>query len=521
MPNRTGFDLHPEQCRVVDVHVPASRSARPADVRVNSFALLAEGRMSPTLSEDLRRLRQEQRLAREAWVTIWGLRSIHQFLRLPPAANTHLEALSLREARRELSALEGEAGRVSVALMIGADVQVGSHRRREVSLTAVPESEITRQLQPLTDAGFDVRGVCTPAMALAAVARRHGRSTPGTTAAYVALESNATCVTIIRDGVLLFSREIPWGFSGALTPDDSNEPVDERLAAEVRRSMLFFRQSFRTAVDRVVLCGGVTNVRALTSSLGSALSLPVETLDSLSGIDAEAVPEPADAFRSVVAALWPAIAVAAETGERANLLPAAIRMRREKRAELTRIAAGFLAGVATVAAWYFITGSTRQARASEVARIEERVATLQPQADRIAAQRRNAETAALQDAALIAFEAQGPRLARLLEALSQSIPPEVVLSEIDAQAEGAHWRTVVTGTAITDDAAGGQNAVKGLLQRLAESPYVGPTAQTSSFRIISGDDGAPSRATEESAAPRSIPQGMSGVEFSARFNVRK
>jgi hypothetical protein len=390
-----------------------------------------------------------------------------------------------------------------------------------VSLTAVPESEITRQLHPLTDAGFDVRGVCTPAMALAAVARRHGRSTPGTTAAYVALESNATCVTIIRDGVLLFSREIPWGFSGALTPDDSNEPVDERLAAEVRRSMLLFRQSFRTAVDRVVLCGGVTNVRALTSSLGSALSLPVETLDSLSGIDAEAVPEPADAFRSVVAALWPAIAVAAETGERANLLPAAIRMRREKRAELTRIAAGFLAGVATVAAWYFITGSTRQARASEVARIEERVATLQPQADRIAAQRRNAETAALQDAALIAFEAQGPRLARLLEALSQSIPPEVVLSEIDAQAEGAHWRTVVTGTAITDDAAGGQNAVKGLLQRLAESPYVGPTAQTSSFRIISGDDGAPSRATEESAAPRSIPQGMSGVEFSARFNVRK
>ena len=99
------------------------------------------------------RLRQEQRLPREAWVTIWGLRSIHQFLRLPPAVNTELEALSLREARRNLSTLESEAGRASAALMIGADVQVGTHRRREVSLTAVPEAEITRQIQPLIDAG--------------------------------------------------------------------------------------------------------------------------------------------------------------------------------------------------------------------------------------------------------------------------------------------------------------------------------------------------------------------------------
>ena len=217
MPNRTGFDLHPDQCRVVDVHVRTTRSGVSGDVRVKAFALLPEGRMSPSLSAELRRLRQEQRLAREAWVTIWGLRSIHQFLRLPPAANSDLEALSLREARRDLSTLESEAGRASVALMIGADVHVGTHRRREVSLTAVPEDEITRHIQPLIDAGFNVCGVSTPAMALAAVARHHGRAMPGTTGAYVALESNAMCVAIIRDGVLLFSREIPWGFSGDST----------------------------------------------------------------------------------------------------------------------------------------------------------------------------------------------------------------------------------------------------------------------------------------------------------------
>ena len=520
MPNRTGFDLHPDQCRVVDVHVRTTRSGVSGDVRVKAFALLSEGRMSSSLSAELRRLRQEQRLAREAWVTIWGLRSIHQFLRLPPAANSDLEALSLREARRDLSTLESEAGRASVALMIGADVHVGTHRRREVSLTAVPEAEITRHIQPLIDAGFNVRGVSTPAMALAAVARHHGRTMPGTTGAYVALESNAMCVAIVRDGVLLFSREIPWGFSGdsTLAPGDADGPLDERLAAELRRSMMFFRQSFRTAVDRIILCGGMPNLRALTSSVGSALTLPVETLDSLSGIDAEAVPEPADAFRSVVAALWPAIAVAAATGERANLLPVAIRVMREKRSEMIRIAAAFVAGVLTVAVWYFITGSTRAARASEVARLERQVAMLEPEAQRISAARSGAQTVASQQAALTAFETQGPRLARMLEALSRSTPDEIVLREIDAQSEGAHWRTVVNGLALTADPADGQNAITALLQRLSASPYVGSTAQAPSFRVIAGsrDD-----ETEDNATTSSIPDGMSGVEFSARFNVRK
>jgi hypothetical protein len=520
MASRTGFDLHVDQCRVVDVHVRTTRLPAPADVRVKAFALLGDGRLSPTLSAQLAHLRQRQRLSREAWVTIWGLRSIHQFLRLPPAATADLEALSLREARRDLSTLEAEGGRPSVALMIGADVQVGSHRRREVSLTAVPEGEVTRHIQPLVDAGFDIRGVCTPAMALAAVARRRRQSTPGTTAAYVALESNAMCVAIVRNGVLLFSREIPWGFA------DSDEAVDDRLVAELRRSMLFFRQSFRTAVELVVLCGGMSNLRSLTSSISTALSLPVETLDSLSGIDAEAVPEPADAFRSVVAAFWPAMAIASETGQRPNLLPASIRVRREKRVEITRIAAALLAGVLTVAAWYLATGSSREARASEVARLERQVAMLEPEADRISALRSGALTSASQEAALSAFDTQGPRLARLLEAVSQATPPEVVLGEIDAEAEGDHWRTVVNGLAVTADPASSQSAVTGVLQRLSQSPYAGPTVQAPSFRLVSRsvppEPGAGSRDADQSEGDKvSIPDGMSGVEFSTRFNIRK
>lgn len=332
--------------------------------------------MSPALPTELARLRREQRLPRDAWVTVWGLRSVHQFLRLPPAATSELEALAVREAHRDLSLLEGEAGRVSVALMIGADVQVGSHRRREVSLTAVPQAEIARQIQPLVDAGFDVRGVCTPAMALTAIARHHERSRPGTTAAYVALEPNAMCVAIVRDGVLLFSREIPWQLA------DSTEPIDQRLVAEIRRCFAFFRHSFRAVVERVVLCGGMPNLRALTASTGGALTLPVETLDSLSGIDAEAVPEPADAFRASIAALWPAIAIASEGSEQPNLLSRSTHTQREMRRTLVRIAAAAIAVALVIAAWYLFGGAGRSDRAPELARLEQRVAELEAAARR-------------------------------------------------------------------------------------------------------------------------------------------
>ena len=41
--------------------------------------------------------------------------------------------------------------------MVGPDVQVGTHRRREVSLVAVVEADVRRQIQPIADAGFVVQ----------------------------------------------------------------------------------------------------------------------------------------------------------------------------------------------------------------------------------------------------------------------------------------------------------------------------------------------------------------------------
>ena len=509
MPIRTGLDLHADQCRTVDVHV---RTGRPAsDVRVRTFEILPVGGESPTLASELGRIRLERRLPREAWVTIWGLRSVHQFLRLPRAKDADLEALAVRESSTDLAVLEADGSPLSVALTVGADVEVGTHRRREVSLVAVSEAEIRRRIQPVSDAGFDVIGVSTPAMALTCVARQHAAVAPGATTAYVALEAQATCVAIVRDGVLLLAREIEWGFG------ELHEPVAVRLAAELRRSILFFRQTFRTAVDAVVLCGGMTGLRALTAPVASALGIPVQTLDSLSGIDAEAVPEPPDSFRASVAALWLAMAPAAESAPHGNLLPVAIRSTRERRADLIRIAGAVAAGVLVVAVWYGLTRGTSPDRAFEVAAVERRIALLEPEAERVSVLRRTSATSASRQAAVSAFDMQGPRLARMLEALSHATPRDIVLEEIDAQAEGAHWRTVLSGMVIAPDPNAGQRTATGFLQRLSQSPFVG-VAQSPSVRVIFGRSGG---SAVEAARPMSIPEGMSGVEFSARFTVQK
>ena len=432
------------------------------------------------LTATLTQLRKDRKLAADACVTIWGLRSSYQFLRLPPAKDADLETLATREARKEIAPLEVDGAGACVAIAVGPDVQVGTHRRREVSLVAASEADVRRQIEPITDAGFFVSRVVTPAIALTAVARSCNDLVPGSTMAYVALTSRATCVAIVRDGLLLFAREIPWGHAEA-----EHEPVETRLASELRRSILFFRQTFRSGVDGVVLCGDVANLRALTAPVGATLSLPVQTLDSLNGIDADRVPEPAETFRADIASLRLAIAVGAEPDTYANLLPASIRESREARTMTRRAVAALVAGVLVVIGWHALV-SASSGGVSEVQDLERRIAVLEPQSISRAGLQRSTTIAALQDAALSAFESQGPRLARVLELLSRDSPSEIVLNAIDLQADGGYWRTTIQGLAVTRDVAAGQSAVNRLLLRLSESPLVGPTVQPPSFRLISG-----------------------------------
>ena len=149
---------------------------------------------------------------------------------------------------------------------------------------------------------------------------------------------------------------------------------------------------------------------------------------------------------------------------------------------------------------------------------QQQIAQLEPEARRLDELRSAITLATAQRAALGAFDSQGPRFARLLEAASQATPADVVLTAITAQSDGMIWRVAVNGIAVTGDAASGQAAVNSLIKRLTDSPYVGAPVQPPSLRVVSGNGGSGSSKGDDRAA---IPEGMSGVEFVLQFELSK
>ena len=515
MPTRTSIELYPEGCRLVEVSV-ASRgggTTAASEARVRSFASL-DAADAPAFAAQLSSLRTERKLARPVWVTVWGLRSAQQFLRLPPAKPADLEALAAREARKEIAPLEADGDRATVGIMPGGEVVMGTQRRREVSMVAVSTTEVLRRIQPIVDAGFVVEGVLTPALALTAVARARRETLPGSAGAFVALGPRATCLAIVRDGILLFARELPWGHEA----DPSADAVGARLASELRRSVLFFKQTFRASVDYIGLCGDMPNLRALTAPLGEALSVPVQIGDSMTGIDAAAVPEPADEFRAALAALRLTIAAGSELAPPINLLPASVRVGRESRARAIRLTATVAASLGVVVAAYFFVGRTASRYEADKARLEQQLGTLAPEVRRREELRQVYAQAESQRSALAAFDSQGPRLTRLLEALSAATPDAIVLSSIKAEADGLAWKTTVNGIAVTSDAASGQAAVNAMLRSLAQSPFAGAPVEPPAFRMVSGAGAAAGTSGDRT---RILAEGMSGVEFVLQLRLAR
>ncbi|HZM59184.1 MAG TPA: hypothetical protein VFB85_05290 [Vicinamibacterales bacterium] len=379
MATRTSFEIQPGLCRLVEVDATPLGSRR-ADVRVRHFITALDVDPDPvSFSATLERLRREHRLARHAAVTIWGLRSTHRFLRVPAAADADFAEMAADHAKEEIALIEADGSRASLAVTLGASTTIGDRVEREVAVTAASKPEIALGIEPLTRAGFIVDRVVTPAMSLASLARGRLDRTPAPSL-YVALAAHATCIAVVADGVLLMARELPWGHVGPLHPDraERDESFDQRLAAELRRSILCFRQSFRTTLEAIVLCGDMTGLRRLTQPLGATLELPIETLDSITGIDAEAVPEPAVDFHTDVAALRLAIAVGAE-GEPYSSLIAPVRPSRRTIGSPVAMAAAAAAVLVVIAGYMALRPSrARPAPTLAAAPLDVRITSTPP-----------------------------------------------------------------------------------------------------------------------------------------------
>jgi hypothetical protein len=357
---KTGIELSETRCAVVQAE-PAGRGARlgatGGAVRVRSFASIPYGSSSPEpLTAELRKLVAGKTVSPVAWVTVWGARSGHRFLTLPPGKPRQLEQQACREASHLGigSHLLGKDRTVRAAVG-GLRRQADGSSRRDVAVAGVSSPDVLLRLEPLRRAGFAVRGVMTPAVTLGLLARHRRGAQPGSSSAYVALDSHATALCIVRDGLAVVAREIAWGFEGERGGTrESPLPIEglaEQLAAEIRRTFLYYRQGSKQNVSELLLCGTMPEIRALTAPLIRALDVEVETLDSLEGIDTRALPQPEDRFRAQIAGLRLAWVLSADPAPPVNLLPAVSRPERRRLQTAAWAGAAALAGLAVLFAW--------------------------------------------------------------------------------------------------------------------------------------------------------------------------
>jgi hypothetical protein len=229
-------------------------------------------------------------------------------------------------------------------------------------------SDVVEALQPLHEAGIRVRTVTTPAVALSALARlRPPLAAPGAIESYIAFDEQVTCIALVRKGVLLAARELPWGFVDedyTHREPRSREDITVRLGDAIGGFVSDIGGS-RADIGQVCVCGGLAELRSMSASLMERLDVEVEPLDSLFGIDAARLPAPADEFRERSAELRLAWAAAADWPPTINLLRA--RRRRTSSTWLARAAviAGTAAGLG--GSWWVAERTLRSAPPTRMA----------------------------------------------------------------------------------------------------------------------------------------------------------
>jgi len=339
MATRVGIDLSPASCRVVEIDAAPAWRRHKGETRVRSFAVLPPS--GPETRAKLESLRK-----RHAAVVVWDGPSDHRQVTVTRGSYESMRA----DAFGALAA----AGLQTRG--VWADISPASGRwdrakRRPVVVALASGSALASALQPLVDAGICLRSVTTPAMALASMARlRRPFSVPDAIEVYVALEEEVTCITLVRGAVLVAARLLAWGYVGhldALSQQRERDDITTRLAGAIRESVASIGGSSGD-IGQVCICGGLPELRSMTAPLMERLDVEVEPLDSLFGINAVLLPEPADEFRERVAELRLAWAAAADWPPPINLLRArsshASKTTLSRAAVATGVAAGLVVG---------------------------------------------------------------------------------------------------------------------------------------------------------------------------------
>jgi Tfp pilus assembly PilM family ATPase len=519
MANRVGIELLPHVCRIVEIRDQGRgfgrKPAQMGPTRVRTFREIPYTSASPgKLTADLRRLLKGRRgLARRARVAIWGLRATHQGLLLPPADVVDLLPLARRESK---AAAGNQPVSVPVSAVVSDGLVVGEIReggRREVGYASAPPDDVRGRLQPLVDAGFDVEGVVTPAVAHSMLVKRRWASSPDQVTAVLCANTRSTALTVLRGAVVLFARELPWGpESDRAGGSHETAAVATRLASELKRSFVYVKQGRQVDVSHVLVCGDLPDLRLLTGPLMHELNVEVETLDGLEGLDVAALPEPADVFRQTVPAWRAVIAMTVEPALPLDLQPRApgVSVKVSKSVQRQLTVAAIAACVVVGAAW----GGLRYAQdglRTKMQAVRQQIGTFEAEAQRQAQAMKAAGEQSVRIAALDALASQNTRLSLVLDAFKRA-PYDLSLSSLElTNSPSGTWPLKVSGQAKSPTTADAQASFSTYLRFASGSKFVGLPIRSPEIAIrieeappVTGNQGG-GAASQAAAGARDIP----------------
>jgi len=167
-------------------------------------------------------------------------------------------------------------------------------------------------LAPLTEAGFEVVSVLSPAQALARVVRaRQVRAPAGTAVAALSLNSHGAAIAIVAGTEVICSRVVEWSlgtpFCGARSELLDKYLLVSQIAPQLQHVIDLVRPVNGVTVTSVVACGNLPNLRSLAMLLIDEMDIEVETLDSAELLDPSMAP---GTLGDTVASLQLAAAVA-------------------------------------------------------------------------------------------------------------------------------------------------------------------------------------------------------------------
>ena len=193
-------------------------------------------------------------------------------------------------------------------------------------------------------------------------------------------------------------------------------------------------------------------IRSLTVPLIEKLNIEVETLDTLEGIDTASLPE-GFAEQAATYRLASSIAVVPPP---VNLLPIEITADRTSRHAQRIVAVGAAAAVVLAAFLYSRARTARQEAERQVSVVRSEISRVQPPG-----------------APPASFDAQGPAMARTLEALAAAVPAGVIVRSVRALPEGVHWNITIEAVAAGDSEARANANADAFLRALDASPVFG------------------------------------------------